>query len=80
MIYKLLSSSPETKKLGSQFVSIFSKQVNCATHSLKNAWEAELGTQIVDEVWERGLSRIHSCSINVIHKLIQFKVMHRLHY
>lgn len=80
VIYKLLCSSPETKKLVSWFVNTFSKQVNCATHSLKNTWEAELGMQIVDELWERGVSRIHSCSVNVRHQLIQFKVLHRLHH
>lgn len=46
-------------------------------HSLKNAWEEELGIQIRTDVWEK---RIRSCSINSRHQLIQFKVMHRLHY
>ena len=54
--------------------------MNYATHSLKKAWEEELGLQIDDMVWQEGLSRIQYCSINTRHHLIQFKVMHRLHY
>lgn len=61
-------------------MNIFSAQVNYTTHSLKNAWAEEVGTQVGNEVWEEGLSRIKTCSINVRHQLIQFKVMHRLHY
>lgn len=35
---------------------------------------------IGDEVWEASLKAIHTCSINTRHQLIQFKVIHRLHY
>ena len=47
---------------------------------MKNVWKEEMGTQIGDDVWEEGLSRTQSSSINARHQLIQFKVMHRLHY
>lgn len=39
-----------------------------------------MGLEIDDIVWGEGLSRIRSCSVNVRHQLIQFKVLHRLHY
>ena len=48
--------------------------------SLKNKWEGDLGTEISDEVWEEALDRIHSSSICQRHKIIQFKVTHRLHW
>ena len=79
-VYSFLLGPPESKHLISDFVKVLSEQVNYATHSLKKAWEEELGLQIDDIVWEEGLSRIQYCSINARHHLIQFKVMHRLHY
>ena len=79
-IYRLLLSSPDSKHLISDFVIVFSEELSYSTHSLKNAWEEELGIQIEAEVWEESLSRVRSCSINSRHQLIQFKVMHRLHY
>ena len=36
--------------------------------------------QIYDTVLGESLSRIRSCSVNVRHQSIQFKVMHRLYY
>ena len=79
-IYSFWHGPPDSKCLISNFVRVFSEQVNYATHSLKKAWEEELGLQIDDMVWQEGLSRIQYCSINARHHLIQFKVMHRLHY
>lgn len=58
-----LLGPPDSKYLISNFVKVFSEQVNYATHSLKKAWEEELGIQF-----------------HARHHLIQFKVMHRLHY
>ena len=42
--------------------------------------EAELGIEISDEVWEDCIDNIHGSSINVRHSLIQFKIIHRLHF
>lgn len=50
------------------------------TDALKDKWETELGTQIPQYVWEECLEHIHDCSINTRHCLIQFKILHRLHY
>ncbi len=44
------------------------------------AWEDELGAELSDETWDRCLTAIRSCSVNRRHQLIQFKVIHRLHY
>lgn len=44
------------------------------------AWEEDLGIQIGDFEWKECLRRIRYCSVNVRHQLIQFKVMHRLHF
>ena len=54
----------------------------CSPPSIKykNEWEAELGEIIPDTLWEESLASIHNCSRNVRHRLIQFKIIHRLHY
>ena len=39
-----------------------------------------MGTDIPDNVWAAGLEHIHQCSTNARHSLIQFKILHRLHY
>lgn len=48
--------------------------------NIKSAWEKELGVEIDDNIWTKGLCYVHSCSINTRHCLIQFKILHRLHY
>lgn len=46
----------------------------------KAQWENELGCELSEEVWEKALDKIHSSSICLRHTVIQFKVMHRLHW
>ena len=47
---------------------------------IKQHWEEELGFNISDDIWDAALDRVHSSSICARHSLIQFKVLHRLHY
>lgn len=57
------------------------QHISCpTTNAIKSEWEKELGTQIQDGIWEESLAYIHSCFINAHHCLIQFKIIHRLHY
>ncbi len=51
-----------------------------STESLKLQWEQELGEEICSEFWTDALENIHTCSVNSRHCLIQFKIIHRLHY
>lgn len=76
----LLLGRPDSKHLVSVFVKIFLEEFNVDTQFIKASWEAELGLQIDDITWDGGLSRIQACSVNARHQLIQFKVIHRLHY
>lgn len=76
--YDLMLLPPDSKHLISRFVSLFSASVS--THHLQQAWSEELELEVSDDVWNEALTRIHTCSINVRYKLIQFKVVHRLHY
>lgn len=51
-----------------------------STSAIKAAWEEELGLEISDGFWKNSLEEIHLCSTHARHCLIQFKVVHRLHY
>ena len=46
----------------------------------KAAWEGDLGIELSEEMWQNCLLRIHSSSMCIRHGLIQFKILHRLHY
>ena len=46
----------------------------------KLAWEQDLNAEFTGEVWEHSLYRIHTTSLCLRHCLIQFKVLHCLHY
>lgn len=76
--YDLLRLPPDSKHLISRFVSLFASSVS--TDHLREAWSADLNIEVTDDTWNGGLAKIQSCSINVRYKLIQFKVIHRLHY
>ena len=46
----------------------------------KRKWEEEFGKPVPDDLWKKSLENIHTCSNNARHCLIQFKIIHRLHY
>jgi len=79
-IYNLLSASPDAPNLISCFMAVFTNQLNISTLHLKDSWEKDLGIQITDEDWLESIKVINTCSINSRHQLIQYKVVHRLHY
>ena len=44
------------------------------------AWDQDLNVELEEEIWERSLRRIHTTSLCLRHCVIQFKVLHRLHF
>lgn len=50
------------------------------TDNIKRPWEEELNVQIDDDTWSKAFDGIRSCSVNPRIQLIQYKVVHRLHY
>lgn len=78
--YNLVRQAPDSRHMVSQFVSLFSTQVITSSDYLRVAWEKEAGISLSDNIWSEILKRIHSCSINARLQLIQFKIVHRLHY
>ena len=78
--FAIMKLKPGSKHLVSKFVSLFSKVSVLSTNHIKSAWEADLGTELSDEVWREGLEKIHLGSNNARLQLIQYKIMHRLHF
>ncbi len=79
-IFKLFLGPPEAKGLISKLVCIFSHKSAQPDVKFKQMWEADPNISIQDEIWKQALNDIHLCSVNARLQLIQFKVIHRLHY
>lgn len=79
-LFESLLGPPEAKHLISELVSYFSSTLDSSTIKMKQAWEGELDIEINDETWDEVLTNIKSCSINARLQLIQYKVVHRVHY
>lgn len=47
---------------------------------VRGKWEEELATSISEEEWQSVIKNIYSSSICLRHRVIQFKVVHRLHW
>lgn len=80
LIDSLLALGPEQKRLISSIYLLIASAVDSPITNPKDSWERELGTTLSDEYWPRVLRAIHSSSICARHSLIQFKIVHRVHY
>uniref|UniRef100_A0A3B5PRH3 Reverse transcriptase domain-containing protein n=1 Tax=Xiphophorus maculatus TaxID=8083 RepID=A0A3B5PRH3_XIPMA len=47
---------------------------------IRNAWDKELGIQLTQDIWDDAIDRIRSSSSCARLSLIQFKVVHRIHF
>lgn len=47
---------------------------------LKTKWEEDLKEQISDATWQKVVHRIYNSSVCQRHTVIQFKIVHRLHW
>lgn len=79
-LFKILLGPPDTKGLISSLVEFFLIKIAQPAMKIKQIWEEDLNVTIADDVWKTALSSLHHCSINARLQLIQFKVLHRLHY
>uniref|UniRef100_A0A3B3E0S0 Reverse transcriptase domain-containing protein n=1 Tax=Oryzias melastigma TaxID=30732 RepID=A0A3B3E0S0_ORYME len=79
-IFDVLRSPPDSRHLISKIVHLFDDSMVAHTVKIRDAWREELGIELSDSMWDRCLSRVHSCSVNSRHQLILFKTVHRLHY
>ena len=69
----------QSLRIINQFKRCFGIQSIPISH-IREQWENDLGAQLADEEWDMALTRVHSSSICSRHSLIQFKVLHRLHF
>lgn len=76
----LLSHSPQHKSSISKIYNFILVLFNESTIKIKNAWESELGLQLTEELWEDAVNRIRTSSSCARLSLIQFKVLHRVHF
>ena len=76
----LFGIAPFDKGAVSQIYDTLHAISSPSSQHLREKWQAELGLEISDEVWEDCIDNIHGSSINVRHSLIQFKIIHRLHF
>ena len=68
---------PDSKHLISKFVECLADHVS--SDLIREAWTRDLNSDISAGLWEVAMTRINS-SINSRYRLIQYKVLHRLHY
>ena len=59
---------------------IISNQLETSLDFLKTAWEGDLGVSLTEDLWSDAQESVHTASICARHGLIQFRVLHRLHY
>ena len=71
---------PGFKGAVSSFYDMLQASVEVSSEKARADWERDLDTEISEDVWDSILGNIHSSSINSRHTLVQFKVVHRLHY
>lgn len=75
-IFKL---KPGAKRVISVIYELLSNYKLTALNSLRCKWEGDLGKEISDDTWQKIIGGIYS-SICLRHVVIQFKVVHRLHW
>lgn len=79
-IFHILTGPSDSKHLISKIVHLFDECIIAHTVKIRDAWKEDLGVELSESMWSRCLAKIDSCSINSRHQLIQFKIVHRLHY
>lgn len=75
----LLQNTGANRKVSHFYESLLTLQPPSMS-AIKSSWENEFGAQIPEATWQQSLDEINNCSINSRHCLIQFRVLHRLHY
>lgn len=59
---------------------LLSKEHMPTLDGIKEAWQQDIGLNITASQWTKALDNVHSSSICARHGLLQFKVLHRLHF
>lgn len=59
---------------------LITPDTSSALIKIKTEWETELGVTFSDMLWEQALKEINACLSCAKLQLIQFKILHRVHY
>ena len=80
MLDSFLSLEAGIRKLTSIIYDVISGVIPSRLESLRAAWDQDLGIVMSDDQWEQALDLVHTSSICARHKLLQCKILHRVHY
>lgn len=76
----ILEARDLTRSHVSYFYNLFSVTEETSINKIKADWEGELQLTLSDDFWEGALQAVNASSSCARLSLIQFKVLHRLHY
>lgn len=79
-IEELLEWDPLECGLISRLYSTIQRVASPSLNHLREQWSEDFGADVSDTVWQYAVEHIHSTSVCVRHGLLQFKVIHRLHF
>lgn len=80
LVDELMDYRTDTKKVLSKIYTLLSSHHETSLDELKQKWENDLNENISNSVWQKAIQNIHSSSVSLRHAVVQFKVVHRLHW
>lgn len=80
LLDQILGRDPTQKGIISFMYNIILNSAMPSIEKTRCTWEQDLGVPIPASTWEGCLDWIHTSSLCLRHNLIQFKILHRLHF
>ncbi len=80
IIDDIMSFNPTRKRAISHILGLLSGLECTSMSRIRIAWEQDLRTSIDDGTWAKIVKRVHSSSMCAQHSLVQFKLIHRVHF
>jgi len=80
LLDSILRIGTKSKQIIGRIYSLLNLHNLATLDHLKNKWEEDLNEQIPDAIWQKIIRRIYSSSICQRHVVVQFKIVHRLHW
>lgn len=70
----------DTKQIISRIYTLLNRHNLNSLDPLRNKWETDLDETIPELIWQKIMQRIYSSSICLRHTVIEFKIVHHLHW
>ncbi len=80
LLESIIDLSPYSKGTIGRIYSVINSYNLEPLDQLKRKWEVELDIEFSEELWQCILNNIYASSICLKHRVIQFKIVHRLHW